>query len=58
MPYYPKCISFLIFSICFSVCLVYLVFEKKNIAKWKTLQRRNTEFYNLGNIGRNMCDSF
>ena len=40
-------------------CLLGLsCFWKKNIAKWKTLQRRNTEFYNLGNIGRNMCDSF
>lgn len=35
MPYYPECISFLIFSICFSVCLVYLVFEKKILQSGK-----------------------
>ena len=55
MPYYPEYISFLIFSICFVVCLVYLVFEKK-YCKVENITEKKYWVLKLGNIGRSMCD--
>lgn len=60
MLYYSKCISYLSFSICFMVCSVYPIFEKKKVLQSGKHYRKEILSFVIwvGNTDRNIQEYF